>query len=128
MKKNISTDVAPAAIGPYAQAIVAGPFVYCSGQIALDPATGALDPAQAVEQQAERALRNLEAVLTAAGAELQQVIKTTLFLTSMDDFAAVNEVYARYFPRQPPARSTVAVAGLPRGAKVEIEAVAWIAE
>lgn len=110
-------------IGPYSQAIRSGDLLYCSGQIPLDPATGALaeDDASA---QAERALQNLGAVLRAAGSDFAGVVKTTLYLTDMNDFAAVNEVYARYFGATRPARSTVAVAGLPRGARVEIDAIA----
>lgn len=114
---------APAAIGPYSQAIRSGLFVFCSGQVPLDPASGAL-VAGGVEDQTERALENLVAVLGAAGLSLADVVKTTVFLVSMDDFAAMNEVYARYFTEDPPARSTVAVAALPKGARVEIEAIA----
>ncbi len=121
----ISTDQAPAAIGPYSQAIVVTPgqFVFCSGQIALDPATGQV-VAGGVEEQAEQVMKNLGAVLAAAGAGFDHVVKTTIFLASMGDFAKVNEVYARRFPSNPPARSTVQAAGLPRGVLVEIEAVA----
>lgn len=118
----IQTTHAPAAIGPYSQAIVSGGTVYCSGQIGLDPATGEL--ANGLEAQAERALRNLTAVLDAAGVTLADVVKTTIFLTDMGDFAAVNAIYASAMPDPPPARSTIAVAGLPKGALVEIEAIA----
>jgi 2-iminobutanoate/2-iminopropanoate deaminase len=121
-RKTIHTPKAPKAIGPYSQAVAAGGAVYCSGQIGLDPATGEL--ADGLEAQAERALRNLTAVLDAAGATLADVVKTTIFLADMGDFAAVNAIYATFMPDPPPARSTVAVAGLPKGALVEIEAIA----
>ena len=121
-RQAVSSSSAPAAIGPYSQAIVSDGTVYCSGQIGLDPATGEL--AEGLEAQAERALRNLSAVLDAAGVTLADVVKTTIFLTDMGDFAAVNAVYATAMPEPPPARSTVAVAGLPKGALVEIEAIA----
>ena len=125
-RTKISTDQAPAAIGPYSQAIRCGQFLYASGQIAFDPATGQLVGSN-VQEQTEQVMRNVQAVLTAAGASLAHVIKTTVFLSSMDDFTAMNEVYARYFTgpdRLPPARSTVAVAELPRKALVEIECIA----
>ena len=118
----VSSTGAPAAIGPYTQAIAVDGFVFCSGQLGLDPTTGEL--ADGVEAQAERALKNLTAVLDAAGLAMADVVKTTIFLVEMDDFAAVNAVYARHLPDPPPARSTVAVAALPRGGRVEIEAVA----
>ena len=118
----ISTRDAPAAVGPYSQAIRAGTFVFCSGQIPLDP-SGSLVGGGVVEQTAQ-VLDNLSAVLAAAGLSLGDVVKTTVFLTSMDDFAAMNTVYQRYFAEVPPARSTIAVAALPKGASVEIEAVA----
>jgi 2-iminobutanoate/2-iminopropanoate deaminase len=121
-RQAVSSSSAPAAIGPYSQAIVAGGTVYCSGQIGMDPATGEL--ADGLEAQAERALRNLSAVLDAAGVTLADVVKTTIFLTDMGDFAAVNAIYASAMPEPPPARSTVAVAALPKGALVEIEAIA----
>ncbi|MDR1186459.1 MAG: Rid family detoxifying hydrolase [Bifidobacteriaceae bacterium] len=115
---------APAAIGPYSQAVVAGPFVFVSGQLALDPATGALVGADAGEQAAQ-ALRNVAAILGEIGLGLDDAVKTTIFLTDMADFAAVNAAYAEHFDHEPrPARSTVAVAGLPKGAAVEIEVVA----
>jgi len=123
MKRQIVTDGAPKAIGPYSQAIEAGPYLFCSGQIALDPAGGTL-VSGGVEAQTRRVLENLKAVLEAAGSGLGQVVKTTVFLTDMADFAAMNGVYAEYFPARPPARSTVAVLGLPKGVAVEIEAVA----
>jgi 2-iminobutanoate/2-iminopropanoate deaminase len=125
-RQAVSSSSAPAAIGPYSQAIVAGGTVYCSGQVGMDPATGEL--ADGLEAQAERALRNLSAVLDAAGVTLADVVKTTIFLTDMGDFAAVNAIYATAMPEPPPARSTVAVAGLPKGALVEIEAIARRAE
>ena len=125
-RQVVSSSGAPAAIGPYSQAIVADGTVYCSGQIGLDPATGEL--AEGLEAQAERAMRNLSAVLDAAGVTLADVVKTTIFLTDMGDFAAVNAIYATAMPEPPPARSTVAVAGLPKGALVEIEAIARRAE
>jgi 2-iminobutanoate/2-iminopropanoate deaminase len=118
----VSSTGAPAAIGPYTQAIAVDGFVFCSGQLGLDPTTGEL--ADGVEAQAERALKNLAAVLDAAGLAMADVVKTTIFLVDMADFAAVNEVYARHLPDPPPARSTVAVAALPKGGRVEIEAVA----
>lgn len=124
-RRVVQTKEAPAAIGPYSQAVVAGGFVFCSGQIALDPATGAVVDGD-VKAQAERVLANLRAVLEAAGSGLGRVVKTTIFLKSMGDFAAVNEVYARHFASEPPARSTVAAAGLPRDVLVEIEAVALV--
>jgi 2-iminobutanoate/2-iminopropanoate deaminase len=120
----VSTAGAPAAIGPYSQGIAVDGFVFCSGQIGLDPSTGELVPG-GVEQQAERALRNMAAVLDAAGLAMADVVKTTIFLADIDDFAAVNGVYARHMPDPPPARSTFAVGALPKGARVEIEAVAY---
>jgi 2-iminobutanoate/2-iminopropanoate deaminase len=125
-RQAVSSSNAPAAIGPYSQAIVADGTVYCAGQIGLDPATGGL--AEGLEAQAERALRNLTAVLDAAGATLADVVKTTIFLADMGDFAAVNAIYATFMPDPPPARSTVAVSGLPKGALVEIEAIARLSE
>lgn len=118
----VSSQAAPAAIGPYSQAIVSEGLVFCSGQLGLDPATGQL--VDGVEAQAERALRNLSAVLDAAGATLDDVVKTTVFLADLADFAAVNAVYARHVSDPPPARSTVQVAGLPLGGLLEIEAIA----
>ena len=122
-RQAISTGGAPAAIGPYSQGIAVDGFVFCSGQIGLDPATGELVPG-GVEAQAERALRNLAAVLDAAGAAMADIVKTTLFLADMADFATVNAVYARHMPDPPPARSTFAVGALPKGALIEIEAIA----
>ncbi len=126
MKDPVATDAAPAAIGPYSQAVRAHRLVFCSGQLGMDPATGEL--AAGVERQTERALVNLEAVLAAAGATMDDVVKTTIFLVDMADFAAVNAVYARHFAEPFPARSTVAVAALPRAGRVEIEATAFVAE
>lgn len=122
-KSVIQTPAAPAAIGPYSQAIACGNLLFCSGQIPLDPATMQLAGESAADQ-AVQALENLKAVLIAGGSSLAAVVKTTIFLADMADFTAVNEVYARYFPAPAPARSTVQVAALPRGAKVEIEAIA----
>lgn len=119
----VSTTAAPAAIGPYSQAIATEHFIFASGQIALDPATGQL-VAGDVQDQTRRVLDNVKAVLEAAGSSLERVVKTTVFLTSMTDFTAMNEVYATYFTAAPPARSTIAVAELPRGAAVEIEVIA----
>lgn len=126
-REQIATSSAPAAIGPYSQAIASGNLVFASGQIALDPASGQLVQGD-VREQTRRVLENLNAVLSAAGSSLEQVVKTTVFLTRMADFAAMNEVYAEYFSQSPPARSTIAVAELPRGAQVEIEAVALRAD
>jgi 2-iminobutanoate/2-iminopropanoate deaminase len=118
----IATAGAPAAIGPYSQAIAMDCLVFCSGQLGLDPATGNL--VEGVEAQAERSMQNLTAVLAAAGLSMSDVVKTTVFLADMGDFAAVNAVYGRFMPDPPPARSTVAVAALPKGGLVEIEAIA----
>jgi 2-iminobutanoate/2-iminopropanoate deaminase len=123
----VQTSAAPAAIGPYSQAIRNGELVLTAGQVGIDPATGELVDG-GVAAQAERALRNLTAVLDAAGTSPERVVKTTVFLADMADFAAVNEVYARHFSAPYPARSTVAVAGLPKGALVEIEAIALAGE
>ena len=119
----VSTPGAPKAIGPYSQAIVHGGLVYTAGQVALDPATMELVPG-GVAEQADRALTNLAAVLAEAGSSLDRVIKTTVYLVDMADFGAMNEVYARHFGNHRPARSTVAVAGLPKGARVEIDVIA----
>ena len=121
----IQTAAAPAAIGPYSQAIAAGGVLYCSGQIPLDPATGQLIEGD-IETQTRRVLDNLGAVLAEGGASFASVVKTTIFLADLGDFAAVNKVYGERFTGTPPARSTVQVAGLPRGALVEIEAVALV--
>ncbi len=122
-RERILTEHAPAPIGPYSQAIRAGKELFCSGQIPLDPATGEI-VAGDVAAQAERVLQNLGAVLEAADFSFADVVKTTIFLVDMNDFSAVNDVYARVFGDAKPARSTVAVAALPRGARVEIEAIA----
>jgi len=119
----IRTDKAPAPIGPYSQAILAGSELFCSGQIAIDPATGELTGTDAASQT-QQVLKNLGAVLEAAEMTYDNVIKTTIFLTDMSDFTSVNEVYATYFNNSKPARSTVAVAALPKNARVEIEAIA----
>jgi 2-iminobutanoate/2-iminopropanoate deaminase len=124
-KQIIRTDRAPKAIGPYEQAIKVGDFVYASGQIPLDPKTGNLVEGD-IKIQTRRALENLEAVLEAAGSSLDRVVKTTVFLKNIADFAAMNEVYAEYLGAAKPARSTVAVADLPRGALVEIDLVALV--
>jgi 2-iminobutanoate/2-iminopropanoate deaminase len=121
--RAISTPSAPAAIGPYSQAVCAGGWLFTSGQLPLDPGSGEI-PGENAAEQAERCLENLRAVLEAGGSSLEKVVKTTVFLADMGDFAAFNEVYARFFPHTPPARSCVAVRALPRGARVEIEAVA----
>ena len=123
MKQIIETDQAPQAIGPYSQAVVAGVFVFASGQIPIDPATGQLVEG-GIAEQTEQVLRNVSRLLEAAGTSLARVVKTTVFLADMNDFAAMNETYARFFGEQPPARSTVQAARLPRDARVEIEVVA----
>jgi 2-iminobutanoate/2-iminopropanoate deaminase len=127
-KQQVSTKDAPAAIGPYSQAIRIGSFLYTSGQVALDPASGALVTG-GVTEQTVRVIENLKAVLAAAGANLAQVVKTTVFLKNIGDFAAMNEVYGRYFAAEDviaPARSTVEVARLPKDALVEIEVIAHL--
>jgi len=123
MKQIIATDAAPAAIGPYSQGVDGGGVVITSGQLPIDPATGAF-PAGGIAGQTRQSLKNVQAVLAQAGLGLENVIKTTVFLQDMDDFAAMNEVYATFFPAEPPARSAVEVARLPKGALVEIEAIA----
>ncbi len=122
-RQAVVTTGAPAAIGPYSQAIASGEFVFCSGQLGLDPATGDL-VAGGVAAQAERALRNLAAVLDAAGLTFDNVLKTTIFLADIADFGAVNAVYTTFMPEPPPARSTFAVGALPKGGLIEIEAIA----
>jgi len=119
----VATNDAPKAIGPYSQAVTAGDFIFTAGQIALDPATMEI-AAEGIVEQTEQVLSNLEAVLLAAGSDLSRVVKTTVFLQTMADFAAMNEVYARRFGSNRPARSTVAAAGLPRNVLVEIEVIA----
>jgi 2-iminobutanoate/2-iminopropanoate deaminase len=122
MRQAVSTDSAPAALGPYSQAIIANGFVFCSGTAGIDPATGAV--AEGIEAQAEQALRNLDAILASAGASLATLVKTTIFYQNVDDFAAINAVYARYMPEPPPARSAPANVNLPRGLLISIDAIA----
>lgn len=120
----VSTDTAPAAIGPYSQAIVANGFVFCSGTVGIDPATGS--PGDSIEAQTEQALRNLDAILTAAGASLSTLVKTTIFYSNVEDFATINAIYARYMPDPPPARSAPANVVLPRGLLISIDAIAVV--
>ncbi|HJP95648.1 MAG TPA: RidA family protein [Pyrinomonadaceae bacterium] len=127
MRQQIQTKNAPAAIGPYSQAIKAGGLVFVSGQIPIDPQTGEF-VAGGITEQTEQVLKNLAAVLEAAGSGLDRVVKTTVFLADMKEFSGMNEVYARFFQSPPPARATVAAAGLPRDARVEIEAIALASE
>ena len=123
MKKIISTNEAPAAIGPYSQAVRSGSFLFCSGQIPLDPKSGQIVPGD-IAAQTRRVLNNIAAVLRAEGLTFDSVVKTTIFLTDLNDFQLVNEVYGSYFKQDPPARSTVQVSALPKGANVEIEVIA----
>ncbi len=123
MKKIVSTDGAPKAIGPYSQGIDTGSLVFVSGQISLDPATGKL-VGGSIAEQTERAIQNVKAILAASGLDLNHVVRTTVFLVDLGEFAAMNEVYARHFPKDPPARATVQVAALPKGARIEIDAIA----
>jgi len=123
-KEILRTDKAPQAIGPYSQGVRAGGFVFFSGQIPLDPVTGQITGVDSVEQT-EQVMKNIEEVLAAANLGFEDVVKTTIFLIDLADFAAVNEVYGRRFQKDPPARSTVEVKGLPRGSRVEIEVVAF---
>ncbi len=125
IKQIIETGQAPKAIGPYSQAVVYNGVAYCSGQIPLDPSTGQVVEG-GIEEQTERVMKNLEAVLAAAGSSCRQVLKTTVFLADMAEFPKMNEVYARYFPEAPPARATLQAAGLPRGVRVEIECLAAV--
>lgn len=125
MRQTINTEKAPAAIGPYSQAIKCGDFVFTSGQIPIDPATGEL-VAGGTREQTEQVIKNLEAVLIAAGSSLQKVIKTTVFIKDMNEFSLINEVYSGFFSGSLPARSTVEVARLPKDVRVEIEAVAMV--
>lgn len=125
MKKIISTDRAPGAIGPYSQAVVANGFAFLSGQIPIDPATNQLIEGDVVAQTV-RVLENLKIVLEACGSSLDQVVKTTVFVKDLGEFAKINETYARYFPKDPPARATVEAARLPRDVRVEIECVALV--
>jgi 2-iminobutanoate/2-iminopropanoate deaminase len=122
VREAVSTDDAPQAIGPYSQAIVANGLVFCSGTAGIDPATGVAP--DGIEEQTELALRNLEAVLTAAGASLETLVKTTIFYADVDDFAAINAIYARYMPDPPPARSAPANVRLPRNLLISIDAIA----
>lgn len=126
MKEIISTEAAPAAVGPYSQAVRAGDFLFLSGQIGIDPATGGIVDG-GVERQVERVIENLRGILEAAGAGLGAVVKTTVLLQSINDFAVMNEVYKRFFTSECPARAAYEVANLPLGALVEIEAVAYLA-
>lgn len=122
-KTIIHTDSAPKAVGPYSQAVQLGDFLFCSGQISIDPKTQEVFTGD-IKTQTEMVLKNIEAVLSQAGLNFSHIVKTTIFLTSMSDFAVVNEIYATRFKSNPPARSTVAVAGLPKGVNVEIEVLA----
>lgn len=125
MKEIISTDNAPGAIGPYSQAVKTGNMVFVSGQIPIDPATGQF-VSEDVAEQTDQVFKNLRAVLEAAGSNLEKVVKTTVFLADMNDFAAMNEVYGKYFTADYPARATVQAARLPRDARVEIECIALV--
>jgi 2-iminobutanoate/2-iminopropanoate deaminase len=125
-RTSVSTNAAPAALGPYSQAIVAQGLVFCSGMPGIDPATGAIP--QGIEAQTEQALRNLGAVLEAAGSSLTNLVKTTIFYADVEDFAALNDVYARFMPDPPPARSAPAHVRLPRGLLVSIEAIATLSD
>src|SRR5450432_4268516 len=127
MKKVVSTSDAPAAVGPYSQAIRSGAMLFCAGQIPLDPKSGQI-VSNDVSEQTKRVLENISAVLRAENLNFGHVVKTTIFLTSMGDFQTVNEIYATYFRENPPARSTVAVSALPKGAKVEIEVIAMASD
>ena len=125
IRQAVSTDSAPSAIGPYSQAIVANGFVFCSGTPGIDPVTGVAP--DSVEEQTELALRNLDAILTAAGASLANLVKTTIFYANIDDFAAINAVYARYMPDPPPVRSAPANVNLPRNLLISIDAIPVLA-
>jgi 2-iminobutanoate/2-iminopropanoate deaminase len=125
VRKTVRSDAAPAAVGPYSQAVRAGDFLFVSGQLGIDPATKKLADG-GVRAQADRALRNMAAILEEAGAGMESIVKTTVLLQSMDDFAALNETYATFFSAEPPARATFQVARLPLGALVEIEAIAYL--
>jgi 2-iminobutanoate/2-iminopropanoate deaminase len=125
MRQVVSTDQAPKAIGPYSQGVRAGQFVFLSGQVGFDPATGQLVPG-GISEQTHRTLQNIGAILSAAGLSFDHVVKTTVFLADMSDFAAMNDVYASYFESPVPARSTIQAARLPRDAKVEIEIIAQV--
>jgi 2-iminobutanoate/2-iminopropanoate deaminase len=121
-RRRISTENAPAALGPYSQAIVSGGFVFCSGTVGIEPQTGSLP--EGVAEQTEQALVNLAAILEAAGSSFDQLVKTTIFYANVEDFATINEVYARHMPNPPPARSAPANVALPRGLLISIEAIA----
>jgi 2-iminobutanoate/2-iminopropanoate deaminase len=123
-RQRISTDNAPAALGPYSQAIVAGGFVFCSGTVGIDPKTGSLP--EGVAEQTEQALLNLSAILEASGSSIDQLVKTTVFYTNVEDFSTINEVYGRHMPDPPPARSAPANVALPRGFLISIEAIATL--
>ena len=123
MKKVIHTDNAPKAVGPYSQAVAMGDFLFCSGQISIDPKTNEVFTGD-IKTQTEMVMKNVEAVLAANNMNFSNVVKTTIFLTNMGDFATVNEIYAKAFTQAPPARSTVAVAALPKGVNVEVEVLA----
>lgn len=123
MKRIVASERAPRAIGPYSQAVISQGLVFVSGQIPLDPATGEM-VGGGIAAQTERVLENLRAVLEACGSSLERVVKTTVYLADLNDFPAMNEVYARYFPAAPPARATLEVSRLPRGARIEVEAIA----
>jgi 2-iminobutanoate/2-iminopropanoate deaminase len=123
VKELITTKDAPQAIGPYSQAIRGGGLVFCSGQVALDPATGQITGSE-VRAQTERVMKNLEAILKAAGTDFTKVVRTTVYLKTMNDFAAMNEIYASFFPAPPPARTTIEAARLPKDALVEIDVIA----
>jgi 2-iminobutanoate/2-iminopropanoate deaminase len=123
MKKIISTNEAPAAVGPYSQAVRIGSTVYCAGQIPLDPKSGQI-VSKDISEQTRRVLDNISAILKVEGLLFENIVKTTIFLTDLADFQTVNEIYASYFKQAPPARSTVQVAALPKGARIEIEAIA----
>lgn len=125
MRRTLRTDAAPGAVGPYSQAIHAGDYLFISGQLGLDPATNKM-VAGGIEREAERALMNIAAIIEAAGGTMERIVKTTVLLQSMDDFARLNDVYARFFAEDPPARATYQVAKLPLGGLVEIEAIAYL--
>jgi 2-iminobutanoate/2-iminopropanoate deaminase len=127
MKKTVSTNEAPAAIGPYSQAVRSGRFLFCSGQIPLDPKSGEIVSGN-IPAQTRRVLDNIAAVLRAEGLTFDNVVKTTVFLTDLGDFQTVNEIYGSYFKQEPPARSTVQISALPKGAKLEIEVIAVVDE
>ena len=124
-KREVKTENAPAPVGPYSQAVISGGFVFCSGQIALDPRTGII-VGNDIESETKQVMENLKAVLESASSSFDRVVKTTTFLKNMDDFARVNEVYGRYFGEIPPARSTIEVVKLPKGASVEIDCLALL--